>query len=116
MSESEISNTSLGKPSSEIRHNNEMISGKIYTANLYDFYSGSNIVFTARCVRGKVTQVWDKRDAPVTPYIPKEKPKKEDDGDPYNAKDYYDAEDFYEDNYDDFYDYEDAEDYYNEHN
>ena len=35
--------------------------------------------------------------------------------DPYHAKDYYDAEDFYEDNYDDFWDYEDAEDYYNEH-
>lgn len=35
--------------------------------------------------------------------------------DPYNAKDYTDAEDFYDDNYDDFYDYYDAEDYYNEH-
>ena len=35
--------------------------------------------------------------------------------DPYNAKDYHDAEDFYEDNYDDFWDYEDAEDYYDEH-
>lgn len=35
--------------------------------------------------------------------------------DPYNARDYYDAEDFYEDNYDDFWDYEDAEDYYDEH-
>ena len=32
--------------------------------------------------------------------------------DPYNAKDYRDPEDFYEDYYDDFYDYEDAEDYY----
>ena len=36
--------------------------------------------------------------------------------DPYNAKSYYDAEDFYEDYYDDFFDYEDAEDYYNSHN
>lgn len=35
--------------------------------------------------------------------------------DPYNAKDYTDAEDFYDDNYDDFYDYYNAEDYYNEH-
>ena len=35
--------------------------------------------------------------------------------DSYNVNDYYDAEDFYEDYYDDFYDYEDAEDYYNEH-
>ena len=36
-------------------------------------------------------------------------------GDSYNVHDYYDAEDFYEDYYDDFYDYEEAEDYYNEH-
>ena len=34
--------------------------------------------------------------------------------DPYNAKDYGDAEDFYDDNYDDFDEYEDAEDYYDE--
>lgn len=34
--------------------------------------------------------------------------------DPYNVNDYYNAEDFYDDNYDDFWDYEDAEDYYNE--
>lgn len=34
--------------------------------------------------------------------------------DPYNAKDYSDAEDFYDDNYDDFDGYEDAEDYYDE--
>ena len=35
--------------------------------------------------------------------------------DPYNAKDYYDADDLYYDYPDDFWDYEDAEDYYNEH-
>lgn len=34
--------------------------------------------------------------------------------DEFNVYDYYDAEDFYEDNYDDFWDYEDAEDYYND--
>lgn len=34
--------------------------------------------------------------------------------DPYNAKDYYDAEDFYDDYYDEFYDYEEAEEYYDE--
>ncbi|HBL41537.1 MAG TPA: hypothetical protein DDY98_08290 [Ruminococcaceae bacterium] len=41
----------------------------------------------------------------------KVKTKKQDD--PYNAKDYAHADDFYEDHYDDFFDYEDAEDYYN---
>ena len=36
--------------------------------------------------------------------------------DPYNARDYYHAEDFYDDHYDDFFDYEEAEDYWNEWN
>ncbi len=35
--------------------------------------------------------------------------------DEYNVKDYYSAEDFYDDHYDDFFDYYDAEDYYNDH-
>lgn len=34
--------------------------------------------------------------------------------DPYDAKDYANEEDFYDDHYDDFFSYEDAEDYYNE--
>ena len=36
------------------------------------------------------------------------------DDDPYDAKDYVDADDFYYDHYDDFFDYEDAEDYWYE--
>lgn len=43
-----------------------------------------------------------------TPYRSSSKDK-----DPYNAKDYTHAEDFYYDHYDDFFDYEDAENYYN---
>lgn len=35
--------------------------------------------------------------------------------DPYNAKDYGYADDFYDEYYDDFYDYEDAEDYWMDH-
>ena len=41
---------------------------------------------------------------------------KDNDDDPYNAKDYSNEEDFYYDHYDDFFDYEEAEDYYNEYN
>lgn len=41
--------------------------------------------------------------------------KKSSKNDEYNAKDYVDPEDFYDDHYDDFFDYEDAEDYYYEH-
>lgn len=36
--------------------------------------------------------------------------------DEYDAQDYVDPEDFYDDHYDDFWDYEDAEDYWNEYN
>ena len=35
--------------------------------------------------------------------------------DPYNAADYVDPEDFYDDNYDNFFDYYDAENYYYDH-
>ena len=37
------------------------------------------------------------------------------DYDPYDAKNYADAEGFYYDHYDDFWDYEEAEEYFNEH-
>ena len=38
------------------------------------------------------------------------------DYDPYDAKDYTNAEDFYDDHYDDFFSYYEAEEYYEEHN
>ena len=47
--------------------------------------------------------------------IRRSKPKPTSYSDPYNVNDYYDAEDFYDDYYDDFYDYEDAEDYFDTH-
>lgn len=49
-------------------------------------------------------------------FTPYRSPSKDDDDDPYNAKDYSNEEDFYYDHYDDFFDYYEAEDYYNEHN
>ena len=117
MFESEISQTGLGTPSSVVRHNMEMINGKNYTANIYDFVQNGYVIFVARCAKGKVINIWDYREDPykyVTStkrYVPDY-----DEDDPYNATDYYDPEDFYEDNYDDFYDYEEAEEYYYEHN
>ena len=47
------------------------------------------------------------------------KPKKKEDSDrkdEYNAADFGNPEDFYDEHYDDFFDYYDAEDYWNEHN
>lgn len=115
MSEASISSTTLGSPSSKVRHNYECISGEQYLANLYDFYNGGKKIFTARCVNGKVTEVWDERN--TTSYVPNysSSSKADKDSDPYDANSYYHAEDFYDDHYDDFFDYEDAEDYFNEH-
>ncbi len=120
MLESYISKTSLGAPSSTVRHNNEMISGQVYTANLYDFYDGDTLIFTARCVQGKVTQVWDKRDnltnSTTSGSTKKYSSTTTSDNDPYNADSYSHPDDFYYDHYDDFYDYEEAEAYWEAHN
>ena len=110
MSESMISKTSLGAPREKVRHNTEMISGNVYQANLYDFVKDGKCIFTARCIQGKVTQVWDMRDDPQTfmfneTYYPPE----------INVDDFGDPEDFYDEYRDDFLSYEDAEDYYYAH-
>lgn len=116
MSESDINNTSLGSPSSDVRHNYECIGGEQYLANLYDYMQDGRKIFTARCVRGQVTEVWDHRDD--EPYVPTYRPSSDDkdsDDDQYNVNDYSNEEDFYYDHYDDFFDYYDAEAYWNEH-
>lgn len=111
MDEDWIDITSLGVHD-DLRHNNEVKNGEIYQANLYDFENSDGaLIFTARCVFGRVTEVWDYRDDPWkgSSYTPTYDP------DPYDAKDYSHPDDFYYDHYDDFWDYEDAEDYYYEH-
>ncbi len=111
MDEDWIDITSLGAHD-DLRHNNEMKNGKVYEANLYDFEdSNGAVIFTARCLFGRVTQVWDNRDDPWerNSYTPAYDP------DPFDAKDYSHPDDFYYDHYDDFWDYEDAENYYYEH-
>ncbi|MGN0521904.1 MAG: hypothetical protein ACI4IQ_04625 [Eubacterium sp.] len=67
-----------------------------------------------RAVSGYVHDVCDWRESATTKYYYTTK-KQHSTTDPYNAKDYDDEEDFYEDHYDDFFDYYDAEDYYREH-
>lgn len=119
MPESRIDDTSLGKHAG-IRYNTEMKNGKCLEANIYVFKRDGDIILEARCLEGKVTQVWDYRDGKSSsPYSKKNRstykaPKKQED-DPYNVNDFYDAEDFYDEYYDDFFDYEDAEDYFNDH-
>ncbi len=121
MPESRIADTSLGAPSSNVRHNNQVKSGEIYKCNLYDFFINGHLIFTARCMEGKIIQVWDSRDKVNTsvpyPSSPSHSSSSHSstDSDPYHAADYSDEEDFYEDHWDDFFDFEDAEDYWREH-
>ena len=68
MLESDISNTILGSPSPKTRGNHECINGKQYKATLYDFMEDGYVIFTARCIQGKVTEVWDERDNPHKHY------------------------------------------------
>ena len=118
MSERDISKTSLGSPSATVRHNYEMVSGEQVLANLYDYTKNGYVIFTARCVNGKVTDVWDHRSSPYkqssgTSSKNDSGKEKKSDG-KYPASDYVHPDDFYYDYYDDFYDYEDAEDYWEE--
>ncbi len=83
--------------------------------NIYDFMRDNARIFTARCVEGTVIQVWDYRNDPIRPYIPKKSTTTDKEDDPYDVNDYSNEEDFYYDHYDDFFDYYDAEDYYDEH-
>lgn len=114
MSEALINHTSLGRPSDKVRHNYQVKNGQQYLANLYDFYQGGKKIFTARCVLGKVTEVWDMRDSQQTTSVPKKKPNSSSNSGP-NVEGFSDPEDFYDEYWDDFFDYEDAEDYYYDH-
>lgn len=60
------------------------------------------------------TRTWKDKNTTTTKYYYTTRASSSKKYDPYNAKDYSNEEDFYDDNYDDFYDYYDAEDYYNE--
>ena len=111
MSESRIADTTLGKPSDKVRHNSEMINGQRYSANLYDFYQNGKLIFTARCIQGRVTEVWDERNKSTSTYTPKSGKSSTDP----SVEGFSHPEDFYEYYWDDFFDYEDAEDYYYEH-
>lgn len=130
MPESEIGDSSLGKPSGNVRHEYEGTGDERRVANIYDFVRDGKTVFTAKCVGKRVVEVWGDGDPPETTTrgvppttrtpstrIPSTTRKRTQttQEDPYNVNDYSSEEDFYDDNYDDFLDYYDAEDYYREH-
>ena len=113
MNESDIGKTALGEPADIVRHEKVTISAISYMSNLYDFKLGSETIFTACCVQGVVTEVWDNRKTTTTSSTHKTSTKTYTFDDPYNVRFYSDAEDFYYDHYDDFWDYEEAEEYFN---
>ena len=122
MSEKYINKTALGKPSSTVRHNREMVNGQSIVANLYDYTSNGYVIFTARCVNGVVTDVFDDRAHPYkqssgsgSSSSSQKSSSSTKKSDPFHASDYAHPDDFYYDNYDDFWDYEDAEDYWEAH-
>lgn len=116
MPESQIASTTLGAPSSNVRHNSDRVDGEYISCNLYDFYDSEvHHIFTARCGHGRVINIWDYRNDPShwdwdPTYEGKSRFDYIDDVD-----DYVNPDDFYYDHYDDFYDYEEAEDYYYSH-
>lgn len=115
---SEISKTSLGKPSDNIEHFTRTVDGVQHQGTIFKFYNSKGLIFKVECFRGKVTEIWDYRKNPQTEntkksYSSSKNTRKSSSvSDPYNAKDYVHPDDFYYDYYDDFYDYEDAEDYW----
>ena len=122
MSEKYIDKTALGKPSSTVRHNREMVNGQSLVANLYDYTRNGYVIYTARCVNGEVTDIFDHRDDPYkqssdsnSSSSSKKSSTSAKKSDPFHASDYVHPDDFYYDYYDDFWDYEDAEDYWESH-
>lgn len=113
MPESKIRNTILGSPSNKVRHNTSVSNGKILYANLYDFIQNGKVIFTARCIDGVVTQVFDFRDNPTYPnYRGTGSGIKDSE---LNVSEFSHPEDFYHWYKDYFYDYEEAEEYYYSH-
>ena len=120
MSEDYIAKTSLGSPTLK-GHNRQVRNGAQLLANLYDYYNrNGEVIYSIRCIEGKVTEVWDWRDTPHKPTSigntnkstsSSEKKSK----DPYHASSFAHPDDFYEWYYDDFWDYEEAEEYWEKH-
>lgn len=122
MREEDIGKTSLGHPSPKIEHNSEMVNGKPIDCNLYRWDVNGKRIFSARCMQGKVIQVWDNRSNPwpITTWRPSAKqtnrPSSNDGWDiDEDVLDYTDPEEFYEDFADEFDSLDEAADYYYAH-
>ncbi len=113
MSESRIGDTSLGAPSPNVGHNYQVKNGSQYYTNIYRFYRNGKEIFSARCMEGKVIDVWDWRGT-TSSSSSGYSSSSSSSSDKYDASSYSNEDDFYDDYYDDFYDYYDAEEYWQE--
>lgn len=120
MSEAYINDTFLGKYSDSYTNTN-IENNKRVKGTGYFWKKDGYQIFFAFCKHGEVVDAVDQRgsiEAQKQRKAEKKKAtqkKKTQSADPYNAKDYGYASDFYEDYYDEFYDAVDAEDYWEEH-
>lgn len=79
-----------------------------------DFFGGGDL-FWDRCARSCNTTTRSSTTRSKTWTTTRRRKSTTKVNDPYNARDYANEEDFYDDNADFFYDYYDAENYYKEH-
>ena len=124
MSESKIDSTELGTHTKYVKNfNTECISGEIYHASMYYWYSGGNCIYSARCLQGKVSDVKDNRDLEYTNGVmdhsgststnsssSSSKKKKNQESTTEFDPDDHDIEQYYEDYKEDFEDFDDAYD------
>ena len=124
MSESKIDNTELGTHTKYVKNfNTECISGEIYHASMYYWYSGGNCIYSARCLQGKVSDVKDNRNLEYSNGVmdhsgsatsnsssSSSKKKKNQESTTEFDPDDHDIEQYYEDYKEDFEDFDDAYD------
>lgn len=118
MNESDISWTTLGRPDKVEFQKSRWRTRK--DATVYTWLWKEKAVFTARVEEGVVVYVADHRNLvrkllntqSSRPAVYEKETVKEED--PYEAYNYANAEDFYDEYRDDFFDYEEAEDYWDE--
>ena len=122
MKEKYIDQTSLGKHDS-VKINYDTLDSSVISTKVYYWKNsdGTNLAYAItnrdystgeRTVSYFVYEDKIKSAPPKNISEIKSPPKSSNSNDPYNAKDYGYADDFYDEYYDDFYDYEDAEDYW----
>lgn len=130
MSESKIDSTDLGKHSEYYPNFNfKWEHGKKIQTSKYYWYSGNDCIYTAKCINGKVEEVWDNRDHHVTDnifntdsYTKKNSKKKEEkttefDPDEHDIEQYYEDfkdEEGFEDIDDAYEDFEDNPEYWDD--